>query len=62
MVRAAVSEVVGGNDCRPFIGPKKETIELNLTISHCLLYCLSNIAVAMWSAVLKGMTFGSDNC
>jgi hypothetical protein len=37
--------------------PKKESLKLILTISHFVLYCLSNIPVDIWVTILKGRDF-----
>jgi hypothetical protein len=52
-----VFEVVAAHAFRRFIYPRNEIMKLNLTISHFLLYCLSNIPVQIWITFLKGRDF-----
>jgi hypothetical protein len=52
-----VCDMMVVNDFFAICCPKTGFVKLNLTISHFLLYCLSNVPVEMWNAVLKGRDF-----
>jgi hypothetical protein len=52
-----IFEVVAALAFRRFICPKKEIVKLNVTISHFVLYCLSNFPVQIWITVPKEKDF-----